>query len=63
MITKKDVVIAIMATFRLTATLFMITTSKSEYDPRLDTNDDGYINAKDAILLGKWFNWLQMRPP
>jgi hypothetical protein len=55
MTTKRDILIAILTTFCLTATLFMIlpTRSSSPYDPWLDTNDDGVINIRevtDAIL-------------
>jgi len=51
---KKDVVIAVLATFCLTSTLFMITTSKSqsgvgEYNPWADYNDDGLINILDIV--------------
>ena len=48
----------------------------SQYDPWVDLNDDGYINAKDAVILGAAFgttgdptknvnvtNWPQDRPP
>lgn len=51
---RKDVVIAIIATFCLTSTLFMITTSKSqsgvgEYNPWADYNEDGIIDIFDIV--------------
>jgi hypothetical protein len=60
---KKDLAIAILATFCLTSTLFMITTSKSqsgitasnEYDPWIDTNDDGIIDIFDLAKLALAF--------
>jgi len=52
---RKDVIIAVLATFCLTATLFMISSSVG-YDPWADTNDDGKIDMKDigyeASLFG-----------
>jgi S1-C subfamily serine protease len=62
MVTKKDMVIAVLITFCFTATLFMITPSSSqlsgrEYDPWLDLNDDGKIDILDlskiAMAFGK----------
>jgi len=49
---KKDLAIAVLITFCFTATLFMITPSSSqssrhEYDPWLDINDDGKIDIVD----------------
>jgi hypothetical protein len=52
---RKDLLVAVLATFCLTASLFMIRASTGGYDPWLDSNDDGYINAKDAVLLGGAF--------
>jgi len=51
---RKDVVIAVLATFCLTSTLFMITTSKSqsgvgEYNPWADYNGDGTIDIFDIV--------------
>jgi len=51
---RKDVVIAVLATFCLTSTLFMITTSKSqtgvgEYNPWADYNEDGVIDIFDIV--------------
>ena len=49
--TKKDLVIVVLATFCLTATLFMILPTQSSpdngYDPWADLNDDGVINILD----------------
>jgi hypothetical protein len=46
---KKDLIIAVLATFCLTATLFMImpTRSQQPYDPWMDTNDDGIIDISE----------------
>jgi hypothetical protein len=57
MITKKDLIIAVLCTFCLTSALFMVLSTKSssgigEYDPWIDPNDDGAINYLDGILLG-----------
>jgi hypothetical protein len=57
MVNKKDLVIVALATFCLTATLFMILPTKSnpgigEYDPENDLNGDGTIDIYDAINLG-----------
>jgi len=52
---RKDLLITCLVTFCLTASLFMIRASIGGYDPWLDSNDDGYINAKDAVLLGGAF--------
>jgi len=60
-ITKKDLIIAVIATFFLTSTLFMILPTRSSsnteaYDAWLDVNDDGNINILDisslAIVFG-----------
>lgn len=60
-ITKKDLVVAAIATFCLTATLLMAVPTRSSkesnsYDPWLDINDDGNINILDisslAIIFG-----------
>jgi len=60
-ITKKDLIIAVIATFCLTSTLFMILPTRSSsnteaYDAWLDVNDDGNINILDisslAIVFG-----------
>lgn len=50
MATKKDVVIAILATFCLTSTLFMILPTRSqEYDPWADLNEDGIVDIFDVV--------------
>lgn len=62
MITKRELVIAIL-TLCLTATLFTIlpagskysTSGMGEYDPWLDSNEDGRINILEAIILGGSF--------
>jgi len=56
MVSKKTLVIAILATFCLTSILFMIRPTMSnpgigEYNPWVDLNDDGTINILDAIIL------------
>ncbi len=63
MVTKKDMAVAILATFCLTSTLFMAipiksqvgTTSSNEYDPWIDTNDDGIIDIFDIAALALAF--------
>jgi hypothetical protein len=54
---RKDFIIVALATFCLTATLFMILPTKSnpgigEYDPWVDLKTDGTIDIYDAIILG-----------
>jgi len=61
MVTKKGLIIAVLATFCLTSTLFMIKPTRSqtgigEYDPWVDLNDDGWIDIYDAITLANHFN-------
>jgi hypothetical protein len=56
---RKDLIIAVLATFCLTATLFMIVPTRSastqndglQYDPWKDTNDDGKIDIFDIVAL------------
>jgi hypothetical protein len=63
MVTKKDIAVAILATFCLTSTLFMVipirsqvsTNSANEYDPWIDTNDDGIIDIFDIAALALAF--------
>ena len=60
MATKKDLVVAVLCTFCLTATLFTIALTNSspdvgDYDPWLDTNDDGKIDMKDIGAVAKAF--------
>jgi hypothetical protein len=57
---RKDVVVAVLATLCLTATLLMIRPTLSnpgigEYDPWADLNDDGNIDIYDAIKLADAF--------
>jgi len=51
MVIKKDLIIAVLSTFWLTATLFMIMPTRSSssrvYDPWIDINDDGKIDMMD----------------
>jgi hypothetical protein len=61
MVNKKDLVIVALATFCLTATLFMVRPTKSnpgvgEYDPWIDNNEDGAVDIFDAINLANAFN-------
>ncbi len=60
MTAKKDLVIVALATFCLTVTLFMILPTESspgsvQYNPWLDTNDDGQINIVDIAATAKVF--------
>ena len=59
MITKRDLIIAVLATFCLTAILFMILPTQSSpdngYDPWLDSNDDGTINILDIAAVAVAF--------
>ena len=53
---RKDVMIAVVITFCLTATLFMIIPTNSslrprDYDPWYDINDDGKIDVKDVYKV------------
>jgi len=57
---KKGVIIAILATFCLTATLFIILPIKSspsagEYNPWADIDDNGKIDMKDIGITAKMF--------
>lgn len=57
---KRDLIIAVLATFCLTATLFMILPTESspaaaEYDPWADMNDDGTINILDISNVAVGF--------
>lgn len=54
MVTKKDLVIAVLATFCLTAIIFMVMPIKSAnnaYDPMIDSNHDGKIGLADLLAL------------
>jgi hypothetical protein len=49
---RRDLIIAIMLTFCLTASIFMVATSNSaEYDPWEDIDDDGKISIFDIVNL------------
>jgi hypothetical protein len=56
MTSKKDLIIAVLITFCLTATLFTIIPTRSEqgssYDPWKDLNDDGVVDSTDLGMLG-----------
>jgi hypothetical protein len=56
MASKKDLIIAVLITFCLTATLFTIIPIRSEqgssYDAWKDLNDDGVIDSTDLGMLG-----------
>jgi hypothetical protein len=66
MVNKKDLVIVALATFCLTATLFMVKPIGSQsqvglspagtYDSWVDLNDDGIIDIYDAILFSNHFD-------
>lgn len=60
MVTKKDLILAVIATFCLTATLFMIIPTRSavEYDPWKDVNDDGYNGIDDIVSVAESFGGL-----
>ena len=60
MTAKKDLVIVALSTFCLTVTLFMILPTESspgsvQYNPWLDTNDDGQINIVDVAATARAF--------
>lgn len=53
MVTKKDLIIAVLLTFCLTATLFTIIPTHSQvnpYDPWCDLNEDGVIDITDVVM-------------
>jgi len=53
MIDKKYLFVAVLATFCLTATLFMIVPTRSQtgsYDPWEDVNDDGSVDMLDISI-------------
>jgi hypothetical protein len=58
MVTKKDLIIAVLVTFCLTVTIFMIMPIKSAnnpYDPMLDSNHDGKISLADLVALANTY--------
>lgn len=64
MVTKRDLVIAVLCTFCLTFTLFTILPAGSnykasgigEYDPWCDLDDDGKINIYDVVMVTSKYN-------
>jgi hypothetical protein len=56
---RKDLIIAVLATFCLTATIFLIIPIRSQtvgqYDPWLDINGDGKIDGKDIAMVARAF--------
>jgi len=56
---KRDLIIAVLTTLCLTATLFIVLPTQSlpgnGYDPWLDTNDDGTINILDLAAAAVAF--------
>ena len=56
---KRDDAVAVLITFCITTTLFMIVPTRSQYnkdeigvyDPWIDLNDDGNVNLFDAVML------------
>jgi S1-C subfamily serine protease len=59
-ITRKDLIVVVLATFCLTTMLFIILPSRSspspnEYNPWVDVNDDGIINIVDITEVARLF--------
>jgi hypothetical protein len=56
---RKDLIVVALATFCLTATLFMVVTTKSadspNWDPWADIKEDGTVDIYDAITLANAF--------
>lgn len=56
---RKDLIVAVLATFCLTATLFMVVPTRSastqsdglQYDPWKDINDDGKLDILDVVQI------------
>ena len=52
---RKDLVVAVLCTFCLSATLFAVIPTRSQtesvYDPWYDLNDDGIIDILDVVLV------------
>ena len=52
---RRDLIVVALATFCLTATMFMVVTSRSADDPNwnpwADLQDDGTVDIYDAITL------------
>jgi len=51
---KRNVIIAVLAMFCLTATLFMVSSSLG-YDPWADINEDGQIEIKDIAYSARLY--------
>ena len=65
-VTKRDLIIAVLSTFCLTATLFMTIPTRStpapkEYDPWCDVNGDGKVDIFDIVTVVA--NFLTTGPP
>ena len=52
---RRDLVVVALATFCLTASLFMIRASRSGWDPWADIKEDGIVDIYDAIMLSNAF--------
>ena len=59
MVKKKDLVVAVLITFCLTACLFLVRFTRSQtlgqYDPWLDITDDGKIDVEDVARVARAF--------
>jgi hypothetical protein len=58
---RKDVILAVLATFCLTCTLFMVSTTRSAtnpYDPWLDYDENGTIGLSDLVRLAQSYGTL-----
>jgi hypothetical protein len=56
MVTKKDLVVAVLAAFCLSALMFTVIRAAGwDYDPWLDSNHDGKIDIKDIAAVAKQF--------
>ena len=60
MVTRRDLVVAVLITFCLAASMFLVKfvrsqNSAGQYDPWLDWNDDGQINMVDIARVARAF--------
>jgi hypothetical protein len=62
MVTKKDLIIAVLCTFCLTVTLFMVAPTRStstmnglQYDAWKDINDDGKLDILDIVQISSQY--------
>ena len=58
MVNKKDLIVAVLITFCLTATLFMVIPTRSQggaYDPWADIDDSGRIDMYDIGYTARLF--------